>query len=187
MSEKARKSLMELSRDKYKDLNYAASLLRRNVPLEDIIGDSAKRPFKESNDYNSACLHWHEHLTALNDLPEDISKMLVTFIKGIEFVTWSEVLFLLKGQASLEPLLQVRTTLRTWCENLAPSFQTQVPLDDFFVVPYENLRSKLNQKGEGKKLTLVANQSLIGRRLMITRRLSPESLNISWELAIHSH
>jgi Tetratricopeptide repeat len=156
MSEKdaicVRKSLKELSRDEYKDPNYAASLLRRNVPLEYIIGDPPKRPFKETNDYDSACLPWHEQLTALEDLPEDVMKILATFLKGIEFVTWSEVLFLLKGQASLGPLIQVRTTLRTWYENLAPSFQTQVPFDDFFVVPYENLRSKLDEKCEGKNL-----------------------------------
>lgn len=148
----ARKSLSKLSQAQYSDWRYAASLLRKNLLAGSVIGEHLDRPFKESVFYNYACLHWHEHVTALTNLPDDILKKLGDFLTGVEFVTWSEVLFELKQRAGLGPLIQVRMALMTWYDILASPIKDQVPIEKFFIVPHEGLSKELDQKSEDNLL-----------------------------------
>lgn len=148
----ARKSLSKLSQAQYKDWKYAAGLLRKNLLAGSVIGGPLERSFEESVFYNYACLHWHEHVTALSDPPGDILAKLSSFLTGAEFVTWSEVLFDLKGRAGLGPLIQVRVALLAWYQVLAPPVMNRVPMDDFFILPHELLSTELHQKSEDKLL-----------------------------------
>ena len=149
----ARKSLSKLSQAQYKNWKYAGSLLRKNLLAGSVIGEPLERTLKESVFYNYACLHWHEHVTALSNPPKDVLEKLASFLTGNEFVTWSEVLFELRDRVGLGPLIQVRLTLSNWYQNLDRLDKSRLPpFDDFFVVPHENLSSELYQKSEDKLL-----------------------------------
>ena len=148
----ARKSLSKLSQAQYADWRYAASLLRKNLLPGNVITDPLQRSLKESVFYNYACLHWHTHVTALSDPPEDILEKLKSFLTGTEFVTWAEVLFELKRGAGLGPLIQVRVVLSAWHQSLPRPIKHCVPLGQFFVVPYERLSNELNEVSEDKIL-----------------------------------
>ncbi|KAF7507016.1 hypothetical protein GJ744_011040 [Endocarpon pusillum] len=152
----ARKTLSKLSQAQYADWRYAASLLRRNLLAGSVIIN------EESVFYNYACLHWHTHVTALSDPPEDILEQLKSFLTGTEFVTWAEVLFQLKHGAGLGPLIQVRVVLSTWQQRLPRPIKHCVPLDRFVVVPYERLTNELNEVSEDKILPYLPLQRLGG-------------------------
>lgn len=144
----ARKSLSKLSQAQYKDWKYAANLLERNLLGGSVIGDPLERPLKESVFYNYACLHWYEHVTALSEPPDDVVDTLSNLLCGTEFVTWSEVLFDLKGRIGLGPVIEVRIILLNWFQGLAPPIKARLPFDQFFVGPHERLSSELEQKSE---------------------------------------
>lgn len=158
----ARKSLSKLSQVQYADWRYAASLLRKNLLDGSVISDPLQTPLKESVFYNYACLHWHTHVTALSDPPEDILEKLESFLTGTEFVTWAEVLLELKRGAGLGSLIQVRVALSTWHQGLAPPTRLRVPLSQFVVVPYERLSNELNEVGKDKILPFLPLQRLGG-------------------------
>jgi hypothetical protein len=99
----ALKSLTKLSQAEYRLWEFPATLLRKHLLEGHIFAKPTLDSYEGSVFYNYACLHWHEHVTALKRPPEALLTKLSQFLTGNEFVTWSEVLFDLKNQSGLDP------------------------------------------------------------------------------------
>jgi tetratricopeptide (TPR) repeat protein len=168
-AELALKCLSKLSQKQYKEWTYPARLLRKNISslrilrrdlnsdsaseeAECVADDNEDHSLKESVFYNYACLHWHEHLTALPDLSDELLAKLVEFLTGNEFVTWSEVLMQLKPKSGVGAPIQVRTELLKWHERLPPKTGRKIPILEYFVNPYESLNVEFDEKAGDKLL-----------------------------------
>jgi tetratricopeptide (TPR) repeat protein len=143
----ARKCLCKLRGEIYRSWEYPSRLLRRHLlrGTSYATPDAEESTFKESVFYNYACLHFHEHLIALNDPPEDVLMKLCRFLGGNEFVTWSEVLFDLKSRSDFGAhQLAVYKDLSTWYQRIPPPARTLYPIGDFFVAPHDHLSRELS-------------------------------------------
>lgn len=144
----ARKSLSKLTQNEYRFWKCSASLLRKHL----LAGNIIEHTFKESVFYEYACLHWHEHVTALSHPSDTILTKLSQFLTGNEFVTWSEVLFELKRRSGLGAQVQVRAALQSWYELLPPKTRERVPISAYFITSHESLNKELVNEGGDKLL-----------------------------------
>jgi hypothetical protein len=89
----ARKTLSQLTQAYYREWKTSAALLRRHILSNTKSSSGDEGSFEDKVLYKYAVKHFQEHLTALNNPPEDVIAKLVRFLQGTEFVAWSEVLF----------------------------------------------------------------------------------------------
>ncbi len=144
----ARKCMSKLSQPQYRVWTYPAKLLRQNL-LSGLAGtDSPEKAWKESVFYEYACLHWPDHVTALASPSDELLSKVSAFILCNEFVTWSEVLFQLKPNATIGPHIQVRARLMDWHRKLDAQKKSRVPVHDFFVKAHESIFTEFMEKGE---------------------------------------
>jgi tetratricopeptide (TPR) repeat protein len=147
----ARKCLCKLRGDKYRSWEYPSRLLRRHLlhGTSYALLEAEESTLKESVFYNYACLHFHEHVIALNDPPEDVLMKLCRFLGHNEFVTWSEVLFDLKSRSDFGAhQLVVYKDLSTWHQRIPPPDRTLYPIGDFFVAPHDRLSRELSDSNK---------------------------------------
>ena len=148
----ARKCLCILSRDTYRQWKTPASLLRRHLFAGTMYANGSEGTYKPSVLYNYAVEHFQEHVTALSAPPEDVLAKLSRFLRGTEFVTWSEVLCDLTLHSDLGAQVLVYKSLYTWTKFLPPYLRVEVPIEDFFEVSHQLLSEILHAKSEDRLL-----------------------------------
>lgn len=156
----ALKSLTKLNQAEYSFWKTVAGWLRKHllaggIVLHPVDDSDYENMYKESAFYNYACLHWHEHVTALKTLSDEILVQLRLFLTGNGFVTWSEILFELTNGSGLGPHVKVFAALRKWYEFLPPDTKEQIPISSFFVASHESLSQEFIQKGQDNLLPLL--------------------------------
>jgi hypothetical protein len=127
-------------------------LLAGHVAAKFEIDSTPEKSETDSTFYKYACLHWHEHVTALVQPSGSVIMKLGTFILGNEFVTWSEILFELKGQRGLDPQVTVRVALERWYKSLAADDRLKIPIGSLFVKSHESLSKELAEKADDRVL-----------------------------------
>ena len=136
----ARKCLAALSQDVRRRPETALKLLRRHLMRGTKYGlpadDSA---LIESAVYRYAVQYFHEHLSILQNPPQDVILKVGRFLRGIEFVTWSETLRDLKPSFGYSKVLTVYISLYSWTQRLSESAQKEVALGTFFELPHTRL------------------------------------------------
>ena len=152
----ARRCLSKLIKSEYQSWKVAANLLRKHLLAGTIYQSNPESGAHEapadSTFYTYAALHFHEHLTALADPPEDIIAKLDRFLTSNAFVSWSEVLFDLRQRLDLGPQLLVYKRLLTWTHFLPPELQVEIPIEAFFEKPHRQLSAVLKEVSEDKVL-----------------------------------
>lgn len=155
----AQKSLSKLSQSEYRSWRSSVTLLRKHLLTGGTIvsasqqdADPCVSTFADSVFYNYACLHWHEHVTALENPSDLIITKLSRFIIGNEFVTWSEVLFDLKNRIGLTPHVEVRSALKTWYKQRPSEIRERIPIGDYFEAPHNSLSHDFEARSQDKLL-----------------------------------
>jgi tetratricopeptide (TPR) repeat protein len=146
----SRKCLRKLNEPQYKDKEYSARLLRKNLDQSDSVKGHEPRPLASSNFYVYACLHWVEHVTALANPPEDILSELSRFLTGIQYVSSSETLFQLKPKPGIGLQVQFKSALSGWYDKLSAGLRERIPIEEFFVESHEVLSNELLEAGTDK-------------------------------------
>jgi hypothetical protein len=149
----AQKTLATLTQSQYRFWKYPANLLRKHLLSGINVAELMDHIDDDNEFYNYSCLHWQDHLTELERPSEAILALLCKFLRGNEFVTWSEVLFDLKDQSGLGAQIEVRATLQVWYnEKVQPELRRKIPLTDYFVVSHESLKDEFFKVAEDKLL-----------------------------------
>ncbi|KIW34621.1 uncharacterized protein PV07_01391 [Cladophialophora immunda] len=148
----ARKCLAVLCQDQYRNPQAAVDLLKKHILEITTEGADGQPTTGDSSVYRYAALYFQEHVTAVSEPPDDLIEMLARFLRGTEYVTWSENLFDLKQQASFGGHLTVLSRLSTWRKFLPAPIQARIPLDDFFEQPHLRLAQILKVEFSDKLL-----------------------------------
>lgn len=139
----ARQCLAVLSQSKYRDAKKPAESLRRHLNLNEN-SESKSDDLRTSPIYNYAALYFQEHVIAVRHPPKDLVLKVGRFLKGIEFVTWSENVIDLKPQTGFATQINLYTSLSKWVQLLDSSDQEEVDLKHYFETAHILLSLKLN-------------------------------------------
>jgi tetratricopeptide (TPR) repeat protein len=93
----------------------------------------------ESPLYSYAARYFQEHVAAILSPPQDLIDLLIGFLHGTEFVTWSENVSEMIKQAGFGSQVKVLKRLSTWAKFLPEPIKSRIPLDDFFERPHSQL------------------------------------------------
>ncbi|KAJ9651241.1 hypothetical protein H2198_009470 [Neophaeococcomyces mojaviensis] len=132
----AQKCIAVLSQPYYRDVNRAADLLKKHIIQSTKYGSSSDEAFSESPIYEYAVKHFHEHLVRVIDPPEDLVAKFGRFLRGTEFVSWSEALFGLQRGNGFNGHNVVFKRLLPWVKGLSPENQREISINDYFELPH---------------------------------------------------
>lgn len=151
----ARQTLQCLSQELYQTWQHSARLLHKHLlPQEPEAMMETNSTVNEPNDfYEYSCRHWQDHLTQLAEPGPIILELLSKFLRGNEFVAWSEAMADLLKLSTPTAQVSVRATLQQWhSAKLKPVLRPSVPLGDYFLVAHQGLRDELGKQARSAVL-----------------------------------
>lgn len=132
----ARKCLYRLIHEDLASLPLIQSLMKDNVSgSAEATGYNSESAISWAF-YQYACDNWHRHVLSTN-ASQQILYLLSSFLRSIEFVTWSEMVS--RPKKDMGPVLEVKSLLRSWHCSLSVDDQSKIGVGDFFVQPYREL------------------------------------------------
>jgi tetratricopeptide (TPR) repeat protein len=155
----ANKCLFQLSLAQYSSFDLMSTLAAENLETSSV-DTSSQIGHIIGGFYEYACLHWHTHLTSVSTPTQSTLARLKKFLSSSHVVTWSEILFLLKGGIDDGPVIEVRSCLKSWLTLQHFEFRETIPVDDFIPASYKRVISTMNKTLDHKAKALV-----IGSRL----------------------
>lgn len=143
----ARKCVAILRAQQYRQPAAPRDLLIRHILKGTKYGLPPDRPIPQFTPiYKYAAEHFHEHVVLVPKPPQDLVVKLGGFIRGIEFVTWSESLWELNPGGGFSKTARVFRALRVWAETLPNEDQEDIAIESFFEVPHHTLALRLEDE-----------------------------------------
>ena len=147
----AQKCLSKLSQEECGALHSIGALIHRNAFSSTAIGAENFECYKTTAFYEYASLSWHLHLTSVQEPSFDLLIQLRDFLQSNYFVYWAEVMYELKSQVDMGPVLEVRALIQSWLARLPSGFSQSALAESYFSAPYESVHQQYESSGEYDK------------------------------------
>ncbi|KAK0129464.1 hypothetical protein ONS96_000035 [Cadophora gregata f. sp. sojae] len=155
------KCLAALSQDEYRSLNHISILIRQNV-------SAAAVKEEDKYFYQYAATHWYGHLIAVQNPEPRLVQLAASFLRGNEFVSWSEFVYHLSGSQGIA--LEVASKLRSWKAGLDDEVRNMLPLGIYFAGPYRAAADGFDENAGDKTLPFLTLYQL-GEFLNLSTRI----------------
>ena len=137
----AAKCLSKLNQSECRSVPHIAKLIQLNVDHYKVASPTNVLCHEDPTFYTYACLNWQKHITGVTSPKTMLLQQLQQFLRGIQFVYWSEALYYDTAQTDMGPIVEVRASLQSWLALLPPASREWVVQETFFQTPYKEIRN----------------------------------------------